>query len=694
MIAKKQTCSSMFLAFALGFMVQTVVAAPITTGTLLDEMVDMRRLADFPEPAYKTVQFSSYDRTSNLPGGPEWFANSDGFGNEPIPNFEAVLKEPGADGVGEYLICDVKAPGVIVRVWTARIEGTIRMYLDDMERPVYDGPAEEFFMRPYNGFAKAAGVDPALLEGTFNQRNAAYCPIGFSRRCRIVWIGNAKRIHFYQMQIRIYEPRSAIVTFQPGDLKTYESQLVRTAKVLADPDGAFPYTSQEEPIAFSKTVHPGKFKRLVEMKGPRAIERLTLELKADHLDKALRQSVLHIHFDDFPWGQVQCPVGDFFGAAPGINPLNQLPFTVRPDGTMVCRFVMPFARSCQIRLQNLGDQDIRISGSVLPLGWKWDDKRSMHFRARWRVDHDMVAGRPPEDIPFLIANGQGVYVGTTSILLNPNNIPTAGGNWWGEGDEKIFVDEDIQPSTFGTGSEDYYNYAWSQNDIFIFPYCGQPRNDGPANRGFVTNNRWHILDALPFRQRLSFYMELFHHEETDGFVYARTGYHYARPGLMDDHLAITRADVRELKLPDNWQPAARGGAHRSVFYQVEDQIKDKTGIDFVQDNLWSGGRLMVWRPAKAGDQLEVPLPIQEDGRYRLMLVGRLAPGSGKMSVHLKGKKVSGEQLINLWLPHQTLSRIIFGHETELSKGEHPLTLRYEGGEGNEIGIDFLWIQRL
>ena len=76
----------------------------VTTGSLYEEMIDMVGLAEFPEPAYETVQFSSYDRRSNLPGGGDWFANSDGFGNEPIPGFEAVLREPGEDGIGEYLM--------------------------------------------------------------------------------------------------------------------------------------------------------------------------------------------------------------------------------------------------------------------------------------------------------------------------------------------------------------------------------------------------------------------------------------------------------------------------------------------------------------------------------------------------------------------------------------------------------------
>jgi len=56
-------------------------------------------------------------------------------------------------------------------------------------------------------------------------------------------------------------------------------------------------------------------------------------------------------------------------------------------------------------------------------------------------------------------------------------------------------------------------------------YCGQPRNGGPGNRGFVVNQRWHIVDALPFRERIAFSMELFSHERTEQSSYARIGYH-------------------------------------------------------------------------------------------------------------------------------------------------------------------------
>lgn len=690
----KVTQSALILLSVMG---APLAAEPITTGSLVSEMIDLERLTRMPAPFFHTVQFSSYDHRSTLPGGPEWFANSDGFGNEPVPNFEAVLKQPNAEGIGEYLICDVEGPGAIVRVWTAAIGGTIRMYLDGAEQPVFDGPAEQFFRFTWQHY-KSPELDSKLLDGTFAQRNAGYYPIPFAKRCRIVWIGKLNEIHFYQIQIRRYEPGTEVKTFRPEDLATYADEIRRVAKVLANSDQEWPYASRRTPASIQAQLAPGQKQEVLKLEGPAAIERLTLKLAAGDMDRALRQTVLHVICDDYPWGQVQSPVGDFFGAAPGINPYDSVPFTVRPDGTMICRYVMPFARSLRIVLENRGRQSVEVTGSALPMDYKWNDGASMHFRARWRADHDVVgSGGAVQDMPYLIANGAGVYVGTALMLLNPSPVPTPGGCWWGEGDEKIFVDGESRPSTFGTGSEDYFNYAWSDPDIFLHPYCGQPRNDGPANRGFVTNTRWHILDCLPFARNLSFYMELFPHEEVRGMSYARIAYHYARPGLMDDHVVITDEDVRHLELPPDWQPAARGSAANSIFWQAEDLLAgEPANTTLERDNIWSGGRLLVWTPAGKGERLTFKLPVKEAGRYGLRLTCAFMPDSGRFSVQLDGKPVGfgGEKgIIGLNVPYRTLSRVVNSNVVELKTGDHELTLISEDEPGKRIGVDFIWIQR-
>lgn len=691
-----------FLIFSISCRTGSSSKKTVTTETLFEEMIDMVNLTYFPSPSYRTVQYSSFDRRCNLPGGPDWFANSDGFGGEPTPNFEEVLKEPDDEGNGEYLIADVKGPGAIVRLWTASITGKIQLYIDKLGTPLYEGPADNFFRRAYDSFPGKEMLNAQDFDSTVYQRDACYAPICFSKRMRLVWIGNLQTIHFYQMGVRLYDRGTKVISFSPEDLVTYRDTINRVTRALSDPDEYLELHSKESAIPFRFTLNPSMQIEILSLKGSRAIETFTIQVNAKNMDKALRQTLLNILCDDHPWGQIQSPIGDFFGAAPGINPYQSLPFTVRPDGTMICRFVMPFRKSCKIMIENRGDQPVRVEGSALLLDYAWDENRSMHFRARWRVDHNMIASnKAVQDLPFLIAHGQGLYVGSTSYLLNPNNIPTPYGSWWGEGDEKVFIDNDVVPSIFGTGSEDYYNYSWSSPDIFYFPYCGQPRNDGPGNRGFVTNFRWHILDPLPFQNTIRFTMELNSHEPTPGLSYARIGYHYARPGLTDDHLAIMPEDLRYLQLPENWKPAARMGARDSVIYEAEEIVQSWLRTSYEKGRLWAGGKRLVWNPREIGDSQSFTFRIKEKGRKRVHFAAALTPNSGKLSVRVDNKPTplaNKQEIVDLYRPYRTLLRNFTLVPMELEPGWHRLTLVFEGAEPNvekpEIGIDFIWIQKI
>jgi hypothetical protein len=297
-----------------------------------------------------------------------------------------------------------------------------------------------------------------------------------------------------------------------------------------------------------------------------------------------------------------------------------------------------------------------------------------------------------------VARGEGVYVGTTSLLLNPSPVPTPYGNWWGEGDEKVFVDDNPRPSLFGTGSEDYYNYSWSSPDVFWFPYGGQPRNDGPGNRGFAADYRWHVIDPLPFTRSIAFYMELYSHERTPGLSYARVGYHYARPGLTDDHVAIAPADVRVLRLPE-WMPAARMGARNSVMHQTEELLA--TSLPAERGARYAGGRLPVWRPSGPGDMLRIRVPVADSGEYRIRFVMRLDRHGGTVAVRFAGEPAplqSGDSTVNTYRPHRTLLRDYALEPRRLTAGAHTLAFVFQGAPDDvqrpAIGIDFVWVQKV
>ncbi len=671
----------------------------VTTESLFTEMIDLERLTRFPDPAFRTVQFSSFDRRSSIPGGPGWFANSDGFGGEPIPNFEEILVPPDKEGVGEYLVAGIEGPGAVVRLWSAAISGKVRLYLDDPVRPLYEGPAEPFFRRTYDCFPESKGLDRELLDKTVYQRDAAYAPLPFRKSLRIVWIGKLEEIHFYHVGVRLYAPGTDVVSFRPQDLSASAPAITKILAALADPDGKLGQHPGRSTSTFKASLPRLEKREVFSASGPGAVECLTILLAAENPEAALRETILHVVCDDCPWGQVQSPVGAFFGAAPGVNPFVSLPMSVHSDGTMVCRFVMPFKTSLKIFLDNGGTMPVNATGSVSLIPYDWDETSSMHFRARWRADHGLVASnRDVQDLPFLLANGQGLYVGTSSFLMNPSPVPTPYGSWWGEGDEKVFVDEDKVPSTFGTGSEDYFNYSWSVPDIFTFPYCGQPRNDGPGNRGFVTNFRWHILDPLPFSRSLAFYMELYSHERTPGLSYARTAYHYARPGLFDDSRVISPDDIRELELPP-WEPAARMGARNTEFADAEVALTNADNTILRGGRIFAGDSSLVWYPKNVGEMKDFKVVIGKAGRKRIHFGFILGEASGSVSALLDGKPAlwsGGVAQIDLHSPGRTLIRMFGLEPLDLTAGDHVLTLKYEGSargvELPEVGVDFIGIQ--
>ena len=673
----------------------------ITTGSLFEEMIDLAGLTRFPDPTYCTVQYSSYDHTSTLPGGPEWFANADGFGSEPVPNFEEILFPPDEDGIGEYLIADIEGPGAVVRLWTAAISGTISMYIDNMDVPVYDGEATAFFQNTFDTYPEMEHIDTERFGRTVYQRDASYTPIPFAERLRVEWTGNLSDIHFYHLQARLYVKGTKVESFSPEDISSYRDTIDRVTLALSDPGGHLALAGDEPAQTFEAIIAPSERETVFTLEGPKAVEQFTLQLSAGDMEKALRQTVLHITFDVHPWGQVQAPVGDFFGAAPGVNPYVSLPFTVLPDGAMTSRWVMPFAKSMEITLENGGDQEVAVTGTVATTAYDWEDS-SMHFRALWRVSHNMVASNEAvQDLPFLLAFGKGVYVGSTSYLLNPSEVPTPYGNWWGEGDEKVFVDDETVPSIFGTGSEDYYNYSWSSPDIFAFPYCGQPRNDGPGNRGFVTNYRWHILDPIPFEENLRFYMELFSHLRTPGLSYARIGYHYAQPGVTDDHETLMPEDLRHLQLPDGWTPQAALGSRNSIFYEAENLITDRGRTEMQDGRIWAGSRVLVWRPGSIGERKNFTFFVESGGEKRIYLTAALTPQSGIMAALLDGQPVmfSGDiETVDLYRPYRTLLRNYSFGPVELAQGQHTLMLEYrgtaDGVDEPEIGVDLIWVQTL
>ena len=90
------------------------------------------------------------------------------------------------------------------------------------------------------------------------------------------------------------------------------------------------------------------------------------------------------------------------------------------------------------------------------------------------------AGRAITSFSKLVASlrSEGHYVGCN---INYHNLrSTQEWNWYGEGDDMIFIDDELfPPSLHGTGTEDYFNTAWSPTQSYAAPYHGITMPGGP-----------------------------------------------------------------------------------------------------------------------------------------------------------------------------------------------------------------------
>ncbi len=150
---------------------------------------------------------------------------------------------------------------------------------------------------------------------------------------------------------------------------------------------------------------------------------------------------------------------------------------------------MPFARTAELVVTNDGAEPVPLEWEITHAPLAQPADQLLRFHAKWHGDLPPVREERAPDWTLLETSGAGRFVGTQLHVWNPC------GGWWGEGDEKFFVDGEKFPSTFGTGTEDYFGYAWSSGKTFNQALHSQPVNEN--NRGHVSVSRWHCHEQPP-----------------------------------------------------------------------------------------------------------------------------------------------------------------------------------------------------
>ena len=127
------------------------------------------------------------------------------------------------------------------------------------------------------------------------------------------------------------------------------------------------------------------------------------------------------------------------------------------------------------------------------------------------------------------------------------------GDWWGEGDDMIFIDGETKPSINGTGSEDYYLGAWGygtggeSRPTFAYQRYGNPLNGGGDRGAKWMVYRFHLESPITFNKSIRVTIEHGHaNHRSDNFY--TVGYWYqAEPHAPFPPLPVVEERLPQLK---------------------------------------------------------------------------------------------------------------------------------------------------
>lgn len=324
------------------------------------------------------------------------------------------------------------------------------------------------------------------------------------------------------------------------------------------------------------TIKRGETKTIADIKGCGIIRHIWCTMWCD--DKYLARKVsIRMYWDDEENPSVEVPIGDFFGIGHGIvKDFTSEPLSMSPqDGRAFnCFFPMPYSKHAVINITNECDMPLNFYFYIDYEEYDRLEANCGRFHAQWRREYDTngwalrdrhvfdeKAGPPePEWYPkvwttknetgednyiILEAEGKGQYVGCN---LNIDCFERQCNDWYGEGDDMIFIDGEKIPSIAGTGTEDYFNTAFCPGHEFNTPYYGITVYSGDKAGwqwgGKNSLYRFHIKDPIHFSKSIKVTIEHGHNNLLSN-DYSSTAYWYQ----AEPHKVFVKLPSVEERLP-------------------------------------------------------------------------------------------------------------------------------------------------
>ena len=283
------------------------------------------------------------------------------------------------------------------------------------------------------------------------------------------------------------------------------------------------------------TIPPGESAVLADIPGPAQITHIWMTQTAHY-----RECLLKITYDDADFPSVLVPLGDFFCLGHGmVNSFQSALFTASTNFpyqfdkpcALNCYAPMPFARHAKVELINESNEphiqyfyvDYETLEDFPPdAGYFHAEFRRANPFPGWGPE--ILPNTPEADRPnlerwawehnyvILETRGRGHYLGCALSVTNYTR------DWWGEGDDMIWVDGyKWPPDLHGTGSEDYLGHAggmhpsaYLHNGSSIFEGFTIPVPQielWRGNSGYQTGYVFHLENPVNFEREIKVTIE-------------------------------------------------------------------------------------------------------------------------------------------------------------------------------------------
>jgi hypothetical protein len=334
---------------------------------------------------------------------------------------------------------------------------------------------------------------------------------------------------------------------------------------------------------------PEEKRIILDIKGPGCITHIWTTQNGFWVPDFLRGLIIRIWWDEEEYPSVECPLGDFFGMghARTKNFISE-PLQMSPNlgKGMNSWWPMPFKTHAKIEIENDNPPskhpktNIREKGGAviyyyidyelyddmkedptIPIGYlhcqfnridyKIDVKRDPDTNKKYtKTEWQILGGKNKlenhgyeKNHVILEAKGKGQYVGCHIDIDNHWRWMV---NWPGEGDDMMWIDEDMgnEPTLYGTGTEDYVNTAWGPFVKYHAPYHGIIKRGFFNYTGKITYYRYHIRDPISFEKQIKVTIEHGHNNHR-GDVWETTAYWYQ----LEPHMKFSELIPRKDRIP-------------------------------------------------------------------------------------------------------------------------------------------------